>query len=171
MTTNSSKLRGTRALQSAFSLIEVAVATAVVLVAFAGVFGVMALGFSISEVSRENLRATQIMTDKMEGVRLYSWTQLTNSSFLIPAFTNWFYETNNVGLSTASGYGVLYTGLVSVASVPFSNSYSSSMVQVSVTVGWNSSGSGWEPGTLAHSRSMTTYVSEQGMQNYIYNSN
>lgn len=119
----------------AFSLIEVAVATAVILVSFAGIFGVTTMGLSISQASRENLRATQIMLDKMEGVRLYSWSQLTNSSFLVPAFTNWFYETNNVGLSTATGYGTVYTGLVSVASVPFSNSYSSSMVQVTVTVG------------------------------------
>ena len=171
MTSDCFKRCGRRGSQLGFSLIEVAVATAVVLVSFGSIFGVMALGLSISEASRENLRATQIMMDKMEGVRLYNWSQLTNSSFLVPAFTNWFYETNNVGLSTASGYGIMYTGLVSVASMPFSNSYSSSMTQVTVTVGWTSAGCGWEPASLAHSRTMTTYVSEQGMQNYIFNSN
>lgn len=154
-----------------FSLIEVAVAAAVVLVSFAGIFGVTTMGLSISESSRENLRATQIMLDKMEGVRLYSWSQLTNSSFLVPSFTNWFYETNNVGLSTASGYGTMYTGTISVGAVPFSTSYSSSMVQVTVTVNWTSSGHGWASGSLPRSRSMTTYYAEQGLQNYIYNSN
>src|SRR5579872_7207454 len=115
MIINRSRRCGARGFKLAFSLIEVAVATAVVLVSFAGIFGVMTMGLSISQASRENLRATQIMLDKMEGVRLYSWSQLTNSSFLIPAFTNWFYETNNVGLSTATGYGIKYTGTVAVA--------------------------------------------------------
>ncbi len=170
MIINRSTQPGFRGSQSAFSLIEIAVATAVVLVSIAGIFGVMTMGVSISEASRENLRATQIMLDKMEGVRLYSWTQLTNSSFLLPSFTNWFYETNNVGLSTASGYGIMYTGTVSVGSVPFTNSYSSNMAQVTVTVGWSSAGNGWRASTIAHSRSMVTYVSEQGLQNYIFNS-
>ncbi len=161
----------TRGSKLAFSLIEVAVATAVVMVSLLGIFGVMTMGLSISEASRENLRATQIMLDKMEGVRLYSWPQLTSSSFLVPAFTNWFYETNNVGLSTATGYGTMYTGVVSVAPVPFTTSYSSSMAQVTVTVGWTSSGSGWRGSALSHTRFMTTYVSQQGMQNYVYNGN
>ena len=162
----------TRGSQLGFSLIEVAVATAVILISFAGVFGVMTMGLSISQASRENLRATQIMLDKMEGVRLYSWQQLNDPTILVPGFTNWFYETNNIGLSTATGNGTLYTGIVSVASWPYTNvSYSSSMAQVTVTVNWTSAGSGWNSPTKSHTRSMTTYVSEQGLQNYIFYNN
>lgn len=136
-----------------------------------GVFGVLTMGLSISESSRENLRATQIMLDKMEGVRLYNWDQINNPAFLATTFTNWFFETNNIGMSTAKGYGIQYTGNVSVTNVPFTNVYSSSMVQVTVTVNWNSAGCGWEAGKLAHTRAMTTYVSQAGIQNYVFNSN
>lgn len=160
-----------RRFQRAFTLIEVAVAIAVIMISFGAVYGMLTMGLSISESSRENLRATQIMLDKMEGVRLYNWTQVNDPTVLISGFTNYFFETNNVGLSTATGYGIQYTGMVTVAAVPFTTTYSSSMRQVTVTVNWNSSGCGWNSGKLAHTRTMATYVAQQGMQNYIYNSN
>jgi uncharacterized protein (TIGR02598 family) len=149
----------------AFSLIEVVVAVSVILVAFLAIFANMTFGLSVTQLSRENLRATQIMLDKMEGVRLYNWDQLTNSSFLTASCTNWFFETNNIGLTTASGNGIVYTGQVLVASVPFTNVYSPNMRQVTVNVGWVSGNSG----NTARTRSMSTFVSQQGMQNYIYN--
>ena len=154
----------------AFTLLEVMVSVVVILIAVVTIFLSMSMGFSMTEGSRENLRATQIMLDKMEGVRLYSWTQVTNSQFLIPAFTNWFYETNNIGEANAGGNGVMYTGVVQVVSVPFTNAYSPQMVEVDVLVGWQTSGSGWETGTARHTRSMSTYVALAGMQNYIFNS-
>jgi uncharacterized protein (TIGR02598 family) len=150
---------------SAFSLIEVVVAVAVILVAFLAIFANMTFGLSVTQLSRENLRATQIMLDKMEGVRLYSWSQLTNSSFLVPSFTNWFFETNNIGMATASGTGISYTGQVLVTAVPFTTYYSPSMRKVTVNVGWTSGNSG----NTERTRSMSTFVSASGMQNYIYN--
>src|SRR5260370_13468687 len=95
---------------SAFSLIEVVVAVAVILVAFLAIFANMTFGLSVTQLSRENLRATQIMLDKMEGVPLYAWGQLTNSSFLVPSFTNWVFDTNNIAIATASRTGISYTG-------------------------------------------------------------
>jgi Tfp pilus assembly protein PilV len=156
--------------QQAFTLIEVMVAVCVIVVAVTTIFASMTLGFSMTESSRENLRATQIMLDKMEGVRLYNWSQVTNSAYLIPAFTNWFYETNNIGEENAAGNGVQYTGLVHVVSVPFTNAYSANMVEVDVLIGWISSGNGWYGANNVHTRTMSTYVSMNGMQNYIYNS-
>ena len=147
-----------------FSLIECVVAISVIMISFLTIFGCITFGFTVTQLSRENLRATQILLDKMEGVRLYSWTQLTNSSFLTPVFTNWFYETNDIGQLNANGNGVLYTGLVSVTQVPFSTSYTNTMVLVTVTVGWTSSGK-----NIVKSRTMQTLVGEFGLQNYIYN--
>ena len=154
----------------AFTLLEVMVSVVVIIVTMVTVFATMGMSFSMTEASRENLRATQIMLDKMEGLRLYSWTQLTNSTFLKPAFTNWFYETNNIGEFNAGGNGVAYTGLVAVVSVPFTNAYSSVMVEVDVTVGWTSSGAGWSYANNNHIRKMNTFVTQAGMQNYIFNS-
>src|SRR5438270_649132 len=103
-----------RTARLAFSLIELCVAMSIILVTFVTIFASLTMGLSITQTSRENLRATQIMLDKMEGVRLYSWAQVTNSTFLVAPFTNWFFETNNIGLSVAAGNGVQYTGLVTV---------------------------------------------------------
>ena len=146
----------------AFSLIEVVVAVSIISVAFLGVFGSMTMGLSVTQLSRENLRATQIMLDKMEGVRLYSWTQLNSTNFLTSTFTNYFYETNNIGLVTAQGNGVMYTGTVAVLACPFTNTYSTNMRLVTVTVGWTSL-------NINRTRSMSTFYSMQGLQNYIYN--
>jgi len=163
MKLNRYKNQASRAAQSAFSLIEVMVGVSIILVVFVTIFAVMTMGLSVTQTSRENLRATQIMLDKMEGVRLYSWTQLNDPTFLQSSFTNWFYETNNIGLATAQGSGIQYTGLISVGSVSMSNSYSANMRLVTVTVGWLT-------GTnLTHSRSMSTFSSMNGLQNYIYN--
>ena len=140
-------------------------AVGVIVITFVSVFGGISLGISLNELTRENMRATQIMVDKMEGVRLYSWSQLNNSSFLSSTFTNWFYDTNNIGQVNAQGNGVMYIGTVSVAPVPFSTPYSSNMVQFTVSVSWTNS----FKTSMVRTRSMTTYVAQPGLQNYIYN--
>ncbi|MDB6122943.1 MAG: hypothetical protein JWQ71_1936 [Pedosphaera sp.] len=148
--------------QSAFSIIELMVATVVMLVVFVTIFATMTMGLSITQLSRENLRATQIMLDKMEGVRLYNWDQLTNSSVLAGSFVNWFFETNNIGSASATGNGVMYSGTISVAApTNMSPVYSNSMREVIVTVNWLT-------GATVHKRSMSTYVSQMGMQNYVF---
>jgi Tfp pilus assembly protein PilV len=151
--------------REAFTLMEVLISVLIMAVVFATVFLTMSVGLTMSQSSRENLRATQIMMDKMEGVRLYNWSQLTNGTFLVSSFTNQFYETNNIGLLNAQGSGPTYTGAVVVANCSFSNTYSSNMRTVTVTIGWTSG----RNGTTYHSRSMMTYVSMMGLQNYVYN--
>jgi type II secretory pathway pseudopilin PulG len=161
-------LRKPASSQLAFTLIETAVAVCILLVVFTTIFATVTMGLSITQASRENLRATQIMLDKMEGIRLYNWTQLTNGNYLQSSFTNWFFETNNIGATAASGNGVMYTGSVAVtfpATMPAI--YSNSMRVVTVTVGWASQS--WVIGASNHVRTMTTFASQMGMQNYIFN--
>lgn len=147
--------------KAAFTFSEVLISTGIALVVFGTIFGSMFTSLTITQLTRENLRATQIMVDKLEGVRLYNWAQINDTNFLQGAFTNSFYETNSIGSSAATGTGTTFTGLVSVASVPFSNSYSTNLRQITVTLGWVS-------GSLSHTRTMQTYVGQAGMQNYVY---
>lgn len=155
-----SRLKRLRA-QAAFSLIEVTVAISVLMVVLVGIFGSMTMGLSVTQISRENLRSTQIMLDKMEGLRLYDWSQVTDTNFLMAVFTNWFYETNSIGQSNAMGNGIQYVGTVTVSQWPFNTAYSNNMRQVTVTVGWSDGG-------INRTRSMSTYVSLSGLQNYIF---
>ena len=39
-------------------------------------------GFSIIQTSRENLRATQILVQRMETIRLYTWSQVLDTGHL-----------------------------------------------------------------------------------------
>ncbi len=140
---------------------------AAMMVVFVTIFGVMTVCLFISGTSRENLRATQIMLDKMEGIRLYSPSQLTNTGFLLQSFTNWASETNNIGLPNVQGYRVMYTGTISIAPVNFATSYTSNMHQVTVNIGWVSGGAG----DIAHTRSMSTFYANQGLYNYVWTNN
>ena len=57
-------------------------------------------GFATIQSAREDLRATQIMIEKMETIRLYTWDQINTPGFL-PATFEVPYET---GLLQATGY-------------------------------------------------------------------
>jgi hypothetical protein len=148
----------------AYTLVEVLMGAAAMVIVFVTIFSVMTACLFMSGTSRENLRATQIMLDKMEGIRLYSPSQLTNTAFLLQSFTNWSSETNNIGMPNVQGYGVKYTGTLTIAPVGFTNSYTSNMHQVTVNLGWVSGG----VGNLAHTRSMTTFYANQGLYNYVW---
>ena len=122
-------------------------------------YGAFATGFSLIKVTRENLRATQIMLERMETIRLYRWDQVIDPSYIPQTFTNYYYPD---GLSKGSG-GVMYTGTVRIASVPaaLGSSYTNNMRQVSVNIGWIS-------GKQVRRRDMSTFVSQYGLQNYVY---
>lgn len=153
------------AARSGFTLIEVLMGAGVMAVVFVSIFSILTVGMFTSQTSRENLRATQIMMDKMEGLRLYNPSELTNTALLAPLFTNWFNETNAPGTATVQGGGIEYDGSISLSPVPFATAYSSNMYQVTITISWISSGEG----SISHTRTMSTFYSQHGMANYVYN--
>jgi Tfp pilus assembly protein PilV len=154
-------IKNARSSQSAFTFIEVMVGSVLMLLLFTSLFAGLTMGLTITQLSRENLRATQIMVDKMEGLRLYTWDQLTNAVYLKTSFTNYFYETNNIELVNSSGNGITYTGTVAITAFPYTTTYSADCRLVTVNVGWFS-------GNVTHSRSMVTVYSQKGLQNYVY---
>lgn len=153
----------------AFSLIESLVAACVVGVLFVSLYGGITAGFGALRSARENLRATQVVLDKMETLRLYSWSQLstfgTASSYIPASFTEPFYPTgtdfsaSDVSTNT-TGIGFIYYGTVDIADAGFTENYASSTKKVTVTVRWTNG--------VARSNSLSTYVGQYGIQNYIY---
>ncbi len=145
--------------EAAYTLAEVMIAVLILAIMMGSLYGGFSTGFSMIQVTRENLRATQIMLERMETIRLYRWDQVTDPTYITPAFTNYYYPD---GLASGSA-GVVYTGSVTIASVPSTipSAYTNSMKQVSVSLGWKS-------GKIWRTRDMNTYVARYGLQNYVY---
>jgi prepilin-type N-terminal cleavage/methylation domain-containing protein len=144
---------------SGFTLAETLVAILVFAVMATGLYAGFTSGFMTIQVARENLRATQILLERMETIRLYRWEQVTDDAFIPKAFTEYFYPD---GLAAGAG-GIAYTGMMAVASVPDSlpAEYKNDMRQATVRIGWVS-------GKVPHVREMKTYVARYGLQNYVY---
>lgn len=141
--------------RSAFSLSEVLVALAIASVVFVSLYSGLSTGFAIVQLARENLRATQILQEKMETIRLYTWEQITTPGFIPTNFVDVFYS------STQYAGGLTYTGSVTIAAAPVDESYSNDLKMVTVLVTWESA-------NVVRSREMKTFVSKYGLQNYIY---
>ncbi|HXJ60359.1 MAG TPA: type II secretion system protein [Verrucomicrobiae bacterium] len=137
-----------------FSLVEVTVGMAVVGTSAIALFSGFTSGFFTMQMARENLRATQIMLEKTETIRLYSWDQINTAGFIPTAFTA-PYDPN----STNSG--ITYQGRMTITPCPLSTTFSNDMRAITVTLNWTT-------GSLNRSRSFTTYIARNGLQNYIY---
>ena len=155
---------------AAFTLPEVLVAAGLVGFLFVSLYAGITASFGVISVARENIRATQIMQDRMEEMRLYTWTQITtfgsSTSYIPSFFTEPFFPTGtNYSGSTLStnnnpGSGFFYYGTLSVTNSGLTEAYSNDLKLVTVTLKWTN-------GT-ARTRTLSTMVSQYGMQNYIY---
>ena len=137
-----------------FTLLEVLVAMVVVGISAIAMFSGINSGFFTMQLARENLRATQIMLEKTETLRLYSWDQINTSNFIPTTFTA-PYDPNSVNS------GITYTGTVQIAASGLTTGYAASMKKVTVTLSWMTGG-------LSRNRAFTTYVSQNGLQSYVY---
>jgi len=132
-----------------------AVATGSVM--FVTVYLAIAQGVVVVKSCRENLRATQILEEKAETIRLISWNQITNVPSIVPtSFTNYYDPTASSGRQ-----GVVYQGVMSITGAPVSETYAGTMRQFLITVKWTSAG-------VQHQKEFRTFVSQYGLQNYVY---
>ena len=132
-----------------------------------GVMGIMmvslyagfAFGFNQIRLARENVRATQVLEERMEVVRLLNWDQVINLPGYIPTtFQAPFYADNP---TNPPANNFCYTGTVQVASAPIMESYSNNLQMIKIQLTWPS-------GRLVRTRQMTTLVAQFGIQRYVY---
>lgn len=165
-----------RRLSAAFTITEIVIATAVISIAFVSLYAGIASSFGVLSVARENLRANQVMVEKLETIRLYNWDQINSNGFISPTFTAPFFPTviTNISGTHPDGTprytmytngahgGVTYYGTVQISNAPVSAAYSSKMKLVTVSLVWTN-------GNVPRQRSMQTLVSANGLQDYIFN--
>jgi prepilin-type N-terminal cleavage/methylation domain-containing protein len=157
-----------RATAVAFSLIEVLVGTAIIGIVFVSTYLCISQSVRVTDMARYDLRATQILNEKMEIMRLYTWNQITNGTSIPTKFTNRFYTLG------ANNNGASYTGRVTLRKLqdyagdePELDSDYGNLApflrKVIVRVTWVSPGS-----TKVQTRRISTLVSSNGLQTYIY---
>jgi type II secretory pathway pseudopilin PulG len=141
-------------LQAAFGLTESLIGVAIVGLVFTALYTGMTMGFQSVRNARENLRATQILLEKFESLRLYNWEQITTNNYIPTTFTNRY-------VLNPTAAGTVYRGTVSIDPVPLTEVYRDDMRLVTVSVEWTT-------GNTRRARSFSSYVAKYGLQHYIY---
>jgi type II secretory pathway pseudopilin PulG len=138
----------------AFTLVDVMMGMAVLGFVLTSLFAAFSFGFNVVKVSREDLQATQILQEKMEVIRLYTWDQITNSAYI---------PTNFVGSFSTNG-SAYFKGTVKITTpvldVNDGAAYSSDLREVTVSLSWTNH-------NVKRIRETRTYVSRNGVQNYV----
>ena len=147
----------------AFTLIDAIFAMAIAGVMFLALYAGLGFGFRIIRMARENTRATQIMLEKMETIRLYTWTQINSNGFIpTNTFVVPYYSVGGTNNS------LVYTGQVSILNCPVTDgagtsaSYAGDMKKITIRLDWA------PMGATNRTRTMSTYVTRNGMQSYVY---
>ena len=150
---------------AAFSIMEVTVGLGIVGTATAALFSAFGAGFLTIRMARENLRATQIMLEKVETIRLYSWTQVTNAGFIPTTFTNKYDPVSQTGAGGLLYYGNMIITNVNPAQMGgmggVAPRYTNDMRMVIVRLNWKT-------GNINRNREFRSYISRCGLQDYVF---
>ena len=133
----------------------------VVGVTFVALYAGINSGFYTIQLTRDDIRATQIIADKLDTIRLYAWDTVIQPGFVPTNFVESFYPTSVTNGAGYSSPGVTYSGSISITAAPLTESYSTNMRLVTVTVNWTTA-------KLQRQRSATTLITKNGLQRFIY---
>ncbi len=152
------RIRCTNKPESGMTLVDLVMAVAVLGIMAGGIFGSFRYGFFTLQLVRENQRATQILLEKVETIRLYSWDQVTSTNGFIPSTVpdEYYYPQAPPG-----NQGAVYSGTLRFAPSSLLSSYAADLRELTVTLTWNTRG-------IPHTRSITTYIAKDGIQNYVF---
>lgn len=142
--------------KSAFALVEVCISMAILSIVMAAFYVGLVQGLGVTKQSRENLRANQIVMEKVDLLRLYNWNQLVYSNMLPTTFVDYYTPSN-------TARGVSYYGSVTVTPTSFASDYNTNMRIVTVSLLWTNNNN------APFNRSVSTFVAKDGIQNYTYN--
>lgn len=139
-------------------MVEVMISLGVGAFMFVSLYAGIAQSTSTLQSAREKLRATQILTEKLEVIRLYNWDQVNTAGFIPTAFTDHQYPA--LGTNT-SNKGTVYYGTIEMGVPNVHPKYTNTMRKVVATVKWVS-------GSVTNEQRMETFISEFGVQKYVY---
>src|SRR3954464_8960585 len=138
--------------RSAFALTEALFGMVIVGVVFAALYSGMTYGFEMVKLSRENLRASQILQEKFETIRLCNWDQINSNGFVSSTFSVPLYT----GLTNE-----WYSGTVSIVTPSLGKPYTNDLRLVTVQLTWTN-------GARICTRNMASMIARYGLQDYVY---
>src|SRR5215831_16693828 len=120
---------GTGPRQTGYTLVEVLCAIAIASIAASVLFVGFDNGFALLRTTREDMRATQILMQKTEAVRLFTWDDLNKAQTNQSTFTESYYPAG-----TSTNNGTLYVGTLSLTNAATFSPYSSSLRLITITL-------------------------------------
>jgi len=144
-----------RVAQAAYTLPELLVATFVLGIFVISLYAGFGSGFGLLRLVREDARATQIIQQKIETLRLCSWSQLTN-------FPRVFQEKYDPLATTNDPLATIFNGTISLTTPDFPTAYATNLRLVTITVYWTNCDGG-KP--VAHTTQSQTQLARYGLQN------
>jgi hypothetical protein len=138
--------RATAGREGGHGLIEVMFATVALTMVVTGLYGAFSFGFATIKIAQEDLGADQMMVQKLETLRVYDWSKITGG-----------YVPTSPSLRTNGG--TIYSLTMAIDAAPLTESYSNTLRQATISVAWVSGG-------VTRRRSMTTLVSQNGIETY-----
>src|SRR5262245_11679893 len=109
----------------AFTTVEALISSGILAASAISFYGRVSFGFGLRRAMREEIRATQILQERLELIRLYNWKQLNTAGFVPTSFT--------ASLKPGST-NVFYKGELAIGAAPVTETYSQYLKQVTVTV-------------------------------------
>jgi type II secretory pathway pseudopilin PulG len=148
-------------LVAAFTLAEAMVAVALGAIMLTALYAGITFGFGAVKLSREDLRATQILIEQMETLRLTSYSSL--QSFTTNAY---FDPADQASGSGGTLYTITFTTNTPAKSdlaPPGANPaafYYTNMLRITATATWTNA-------NIARTRTVVSYAAKYGIQAYV----
>src|SRR5207247_3433606 len=105
----------------AFTLMEVMLAVVIVGVEFVSLYVAISQGFAVVQSARENLRATQIMQEQVEIVRVLDWAKITTNA------SPWSFNASFYPAGGTNNQGIVYSGAIAITDAPVPGAYAPDM--------------------------------------------
>lgn len=150
--------RSKHAPRRGFALVEIVTGMLILGVVLVALYAALASAFTTVNLERDNLRATQIMIEKMEVVRMFNWEEIRDSALWPKYFTAY---ADPAGVTNAAGRGAVFNGRIQLTAGPSDVAYGDDMRAVLIEITWKT-------GNLQRSRQFQSYVAKNGLQNYSY---
>lgn len=137
---------------SAFTLVEVMMASVVLIFGICSCFGVIQQSFAALDTARNSTLAAQVMQSEIERLRLMNWTDLS-------ALTG-ANQTVNVS-NTFSSNAQMANKFTANRTIAAADGRTD-MMEITITVRWNGANG------MQHTRSFMTRYSKNGLYDYFY---